>query len=101
MSVSVPTAVRPTLSEREIEVLVHWLRTESKASVGRTLYISASTVSTHLQRIRDKYAAVGRPASSKVALAIRAIQDELVDVEQLEPACPTGRSGLGANSPRR
>ncbi|SEH53421.1 regulatory protein, luxR family [Mycolicibacterium rutilum] len=74
---------RPALSEREVEVLLNWLRTGSKASVGRALYISSSTVNTHLQRIREKYAAVGRPARSKVALAIRAIQDELLTIDDL------------------
>lgn len=74
---------RPSLSAREIEVLVSWLKQESKSTTGQELYITASTVRTHLQRIRQKYAAVGRPARTKAALAIRAIQDGLVDVDEL------------------
>ena len=74
---------RPALSCREREVLVHWLRHDSKDAVGRSLFISTSTVSTHLQRIREKYAAVGRPASTKAALAFRAIQDGIVSVDEL------------------
>jgi DNA-binding CsgD family transcriptional regulator len=74
---------RPTLTGREQEVLLMWLRQENKSSAGQTLYITASTVRTHLQRIRRKYAAVGRPASTKLALALRAIQDGLVRVEDL------------------
>jgi DNA-binding CsgD family transcriptional regulator len=73
----------PRLSQREREVLVMWLKQESKTEVGATLYITASTVRTHLQRIREKYAAVGRPAATKLALGIRAIQDGLVDVNDL------------------
>ncbi|WP_267891893.1 response regulator transcription factor [Mycolicibacterium conceptionense] len=74
---------RPSLSPREIEVLVSWLKQESKSTTGQALYITASTVRTHLQRIRQKYADVDRPARTKAALAIRAIQDGLVDVDEL------------------
>lgn len=74
---------KPELTEREIEVLLAWLRTDSKAQVGRTLYIAPCTVGTHLERIRAKYAAVGRVAATKAALAARAIQDGLVCVYDL------------------
>jgi DNA-binding CsgD family transcriptional regulator len=74
---------RPELSAREIEVLIAWLHTDSKAEVGRELFITTSTVSTHLVRIRDKYANVGRPARTKAALAARAIQDGLIDLFDL------------------
>ncbi|WNG81140.1 LuxR C-terminal-related transcriptional regulator [Mycobacterium sp. ITM-2016-00316] len=74
---------RPSLSPREIEVLVHWLKEESKIATGQSLYITASTVRTHLQRIRRKYEEVDRPARTKTALAVRAIQDGLVDVDEL------------------
>ncbi|WP_231965777.1 LuxR C-terminal-related transcriptional regulator [Mycobacterium sp. E802] len=74
---------RPALSAREIEVLVSWIKEESKSTTGQSLYITASTVRTHLQRIRQKYTDVGRPASTKAALAIRAIQDGLVDIDEL------------------
>lgn len=52
---------RPVLSRREVEVLLTWLRAESKEDAAATLFISASTVSTHLARIRAKYTAAGRP----------------------------------------
>lgn len=78
-----PIQRRPNLSAREIEVLIAWLRTESKTAVGHTLYITAATVRTHIQRIREKYDAAGRPASTKAALTVRAIQDGLITVEDL------------------
>lgn len=53
---------RPNLSVREKEVLVAWFQTESKELVGKRLYIAPSTVRTHLQRARAKYASVGRSA---------------------------------------
>jgi DNA-binding NarL/FixJ family response regulator len=77
------TSGRPRLSQREREVLVAWCRTENKEEVGRRLFIEPSTVSTHLQRVRAKYAAVGRAAPTKAALIARAIQDGILSVEEL------------------
>ena len=78
------TAVRrPTLGTREKEVLMAWLRAETKDEVARALSISSATVRTHLGRIRAKYAAVGRPANSKAALVARAIQDGILLLEDL------------------
>lgn len=74
---------RPELAPREKEVLLAWIRTDSKDGVARQLHIAPTTVRTHLQRIRAKYAAVGRPATTKAALVARAIQDGLIDVDDL------------------
>jgi len=76
-------ASRPDLSAREVEVLLAWLRTDSKAEVAAQLFISPSTVATHLERIRGKYIAIGRPAHTKAALAARAIQDGHLCVNDL------------------
>lgn len=45
------------------------------------MYITERTLSTHIERIRAKYDALGRPAQTKAALLARAIQDGLVDVD--------------------
>lgn len=74
---------RPALSSREREVLVAWLVTDSKTAVGKALFITTATVRTHIQRIREKYEAAGRPAPSKAALTIRAIQDGIISVDEL------------------
>ena len=74
---------RPTLGQREKEVLMAWLRAETKDEVARVLSISPATVRTHLARIRAKYAAVGRPANSKAALVARAIQDGILFLDDL------------------
>jgi DNA-binding CsgD family transcriptional regulator len=73
----------PYLSTREKEVLIAWLKTDSKIAVGQSLFITASTVRTHIQRIREKYEAVGRPAPTKSALTVRAIQDGFITVDDL------------------
>ena len=60
-----------------------WLATDSKIAVAEALFVSTSTVHTHIQRIRDKYRSAGRPASTKAALTVRAIQDGIVDINEL------------------
>ncbi len=74
---------RTNLSQREKEVLIAWFQTESKELVGQRLYISPTTVRTHLQRARAKYANVGRPAPTKSALLARAIEDGLLSLNDL------------------
>lgn len=69
------TCMQPQLSAREVEVLRAWLMTDSKREAGARLFISEATVSTHLTRIKAKYAKAGRPARTKAALFVRAVQD--------------------------
>ncbi len=82
-----PAGTRPTaqvqLSDREREILVTWLKTDSKTAVAQELYLTPSTVRTYLQRIREKYDRVGRPARTKAALAARAIQDGYIRLDEL------------------
>ncbi|RDH76838.1 DNA-binding response regulator [Mycolicibacterium moriokaense] len=77
------TQGRTKLSDREKEVLVAWFQTESKELVGKRLYIAPTTVRTHLQRARAKYAAVGRPAPTKSALLARAVEDGILSLNDL------------------
>jgi DNA-binding NarL/FixJ family response regulator len=74
---------RPNLAPREKEVLIAWFQTESKELVAGKLQIAPTTVRTHLQRVRAKYAAVGRPAPTKSALVARALQDGIIVVDDL------------------
>jgi DNA-binding NarL/FixJ family response regulator len=74
---------RPVLAPREQQVLVAWFRTDSKELVAQQLFLAPSTVRTHLQRIRAKYAAAGRPAGTKAALVAKAIQDRIVSIDDL------------------
>ncbi|WP_243747919.1 DNA-binding response regulator [Mycolicibacterium sp. CBMA 226] len=77
------TVGRPGLTERELEVLNAWFQTESKDVVAQRLHLSPATVKTHLQRIRAKYAAAGRPAPTKAKLVARAVQDGLLNIDEL------------------
>lgn len=74
---------KPNLSEREIEVLREWFLSDSKSLVAQHLYISIGTVNTHISRIRGKYVLAERPASTKCELLVRAIQDRIIDIDEL------------------
>lgn len=74
---------RPQLSAREVEVLLRWLRCDSKNTVAADLYLSIGTVNTHLARVRAKYRQVGRGAPTKAALVARAVQDGLISLDEL------------------
>ncbi|MBD0023991.1 hypothetical protein GII33_01135 [Gordonia pseudamarae] len=67
--------VSPRLSAREVEILSTWLVCDTKVEVADKLFVTAATVRTHLARIRSKYRDVGRPAGTKIALLIRAVED--------------------------
>ncbi|MBT9293382.1 LuxR family transcriptional regulator [Rhodococcus sp. GOMB7] len=73
----------PGLSSREKEVLLAWIQCASKSVVSRRLFIAPGTVNTHLTRIRCKYDEVGRTASTKSALLVRALQDGLIAIDEL------------------
>lgn len=64
-------------------MLIEWFQSESKELVAQRLGISVRTVNSYLDRVRIKYANVGRPARTKASLVARAIQDGLVDVGDL------------------
>ena len=74
---------RPRLADQEVRVLRAWFQCESKRAVAAALNIKVSTVNTYLDRVRTKYAAVGRDAPTKAALVARAIQDGLVTIDEL------------------
>ncbi|MFE6284755.1 response regulator [Streptomyces sp. NPDC057877] len=76
-------ADRPQLSAREEDVLIEWFQSESKELVAQRLGLSVRTVNSYLDRVRIKYANVGRPARTKASLVARAVQDGLVDVDDL------------------
>ncbi|WP_010539526.1 LuxR C-terminal-related transcriptional regulator [Dietzia alimentaria] len=76
-------STRPDLSDREVEVLIAWLASDSKREVTERLFLADSTVSTYIQRVRSKYDAVGRPARTKVRLLLRAVEDGYLTLADL------------------
>ncbi len=75
---------RPALSEQERQALLLWFQGMSKASVGRRMSISETTVRQYISRACAKYAATGRTAPSKDALA-RAIEDGVIRPGDVTP----------------
>ncbi|MEU6562942.1 LuxR C-terminal-related transcriptional regulator [Nocardia nova] len=76
-------ASMPPLSAREVEVLLAWILSDTKAEVSRQLYISPGTVNTHIARIREKYSRAGRAAPTKAALLARALQDGHIGLDEI------------------
>lgn len=70
-----PTLLDAKLSPRERDVLERYASGEGAGDVAKALFITRETVLEHVQRIRRKYADVGRPARTKVHLYQRAIED--------------------------
>jgi len=80
------SADRPALSTSERETLRAWFESDSKRLAATKLRLSVKTVETYIERVRIKYANVGRPARTKAALLERAIQDGLISPDEL--TCP-------------
>jgi len=75
---------RPHLTERQRQIVLAWLQYGTKERVAQALFVTPSTVKTHIQRIRKSYIDVGRPAGTKFALFIRAVQDGLISIDDDE-----------------
>lgn len=73
-----PELADARLSDREREVLALYAAGATAGHVAELLFISTETVYDHVRRIRAKYAAVGRTASTKVDLFHRATEDGLL-----------------------
>ena len=71
------------LSEREREVLTFYASGFTMKQVAAQMSIKPSTVKEHIDRVRQKYAAVGRLAPDKADLVLIAIEDGLIDAIQL------------------
>lgn len=75
---------RPLLSTREKEALLAWFASRSKELAAAKLGISVKTVESYIARARARYDAVGRPARSKDQLILRAIQDGITTMRELD-----------------
>lgn len=71
------------LSPREREVLQLYASGFALKQVASALKIKESTVREHIDRVRRKYSAVGRPSPDKADLVVRAIEEGLIVANQL------------------
>ena len=67
------------LSPKEAEVLSLYASGLAQKQVAYQLGIADSTVKEHIDRVRQKYAKVGRPVTSKTELLRRAIEDGIIE----------------------
>lgn len=67
------------LSPREREVLSLYASGFALKQVAHELNIKLATAKEHIDRVRAKYSVVGRPASTKTELLVRAIEDGILD----------------------
>jgi DNA-binding NarL/FixJ family response regulator len=63
------------LSEREAECLGLYATGFSQYQVARRMNVASGTVKKYIDRIREKYEEVGRPAGTKIELYRRAVED--------------------------
>ena len=66
---------RPKLSAGEVDALTLYVNGHSTSEVAESMNVQYETAKTYLRRVREKYAKVGRPASRKAELIIRAAED--------------------------
>ena len=66
---------RPKLSAGEVEAFTLYVTGLSTSEVAESMHVQYETAKTYLRRVREKYAKVGRPASKKAELIIRAAED--------------------------
>jgi DNA-binding NarL/FixJ family response regulator len=67
------------LSPREREVLSLYASGLALKQVATALDIKLSTAKEHIDRVRSKYSGVGRVASTKTDLLLRAMEDGIID----------------------
>jgi DNA-binding NarL/FixJ family response regulator len=69
------TPDRPALSDQERRALQLYATGMPMKSVARRMAISEETVKQYVQRVRQKYARLGRSAPTKLELYHRAVED--------------------------
>lgn len=70
--------VAAELSDRERETLKLYATGFTGVQIARRMNVSANTVGTNIKRIREKYAAAGRYAPTKLELYHRALEDGII-----------------------
>lgn len=71
------------LSPREREVLSLYASGFALKQVATELNIKISTAKEHIDRVRAKYSVIGRAASTKTELLVRAIEDGILEESSL------------------
>ncbi len=86
-----PGRIVPRLAPRERRLIALYAQGHTLAECATTMHVGVETARTHLQRIRAKYAAAGRPAPGRAELLLRAIEDGYLGWPVEALAGPEGR----------
>lgn len=70
--------VEANLSDRERECIALYAAGLGQYQVARRMHIAESTVKKNIDRIREKYETAGRPATTKIDLYRRAVEDGIL-----------------------
>lgn len=70
---------RPRLSDQEERALVLYASGLTLEAVAKSLGVKRDTAKTYIDRVKEKYSALGRPARSKVELSHIAVTDGYID----------------------
>jgi DNA-binding NarL/FixJ family response regulator len=81
---------RPTLSSQEERALVLYASGLTMDAVAAAMEVQANTVKKYIQRVKQKYAALGRPLHTKVDLNRAAVVDGFVDLPVRSSATGAG-----------
>lgn len=82
-SARLDTHWQPKLSIQETRALTLYSSGFTMAQVATSMAVTTHTATSYIRRVRDKYAAVGREARSKVQLMQRATEDGLMPAGRL------------------
>lgn len=63
------------LTDRELEVLELYVSGLAAKQVATRLGLKETTVKEYLRRVRGRFSATGRPASTRMELYFRAVED--------------------------
>lgn len=87
------TPDRPVLTAAQVDALRTWFTAGSKELAAERLGKTPRAVDKLIEQARLRYALAGRPAPTQAMLLARALQDELITLEEMEelgPAQPPG-----------
>lgn len=73
-----PRSTTCRLSPAEKRIVAGYVSGLTQPELARRFFLAPGTVATHLSRARQKYHDDGRPASTKIDLLMRAIEDDVV-----------------------
>ncbi|WP_134324191.1 response regulator transcription factor [Cumulibacter soli] len=73
-------AQRPTLSDQEERALILYASGCSIETVARSIGVQKNTAKKYIQRVREKYAALGRPSRNRIELHRAAAEDGYLDI---------------------